>query len=98
MDLFEVRSSKIENTVSSIADVQVLGIDPNSKSVKLASGDQIQYTTLVLATGGTPRTLTCPGADLSNVCYLRTPADGQKISKIVAGKKVVVIGSSFIGN
>jgi NAD(P)H-nitrite reductase len=31
------------------------------------------------ATGGTPRMLTVPGADLENVLYLRYPEDANKI-------------------
>ena len=44
-----------------------------------------------------PRVLPIPGAELENVFTLRTPDDANKIAENVAGKNVVIIGSSFIG-
>ena len=44
-----------------------------------------------------PRQLPIPGADFDNVCLLRTPDDANKIAEAAKGKKVVIIGSSFIG-
>ena len=38
-----------------------------------------------------------PGLDLDNVCVLRTPEDANRIAANSKGKKVVIIGSSFIG-
>ena len=38
-----------------------------------------------------------PGQDLDNVCVLRTPQDANRIAANSQGKKVVIIGSSFIG-
>lgn len=77
-------------------------VDFASKSVSTKSGKTYQYTKLVLATGGTPRWLPLPGlkeGDLDNVFVLRAIPDAQKIVKAVGdnGKKIVVIGSSFIG-
>lgn len=44
-----------------------------------------------------PRQLPINGADFENVCILRTPDDANKIAEAAKGKKVVIIGSSFIG-
>ena len=44
-----------------------------------------------------PRTMPIPGQDLDNVCVLRTPKDANRIAANSQGKKVVIIGSSFIG-
>ena len=41
--------------------------------------------------------LSIPGADLENVFTLRTPDDANKIAENIAGKNVVIVGSSFIG-
>lgn len=77
-------------------------IDFAGKTVKTKSGKNYDYTKLVLATGGTPRWLPLEGlkGDLSNVFVLRTLPDAQGIVKAAGedgGKKIVVIGSSFIG-
>lgn len=77
-------------------------VDFSGKKVSTKSGKTYEYTKLVLATGGTPRWLPLPGlkqGELGNVFVLRSLADTQGIVKAVGdnGKKVVVIGSSFIG-
>lgn len=79
---------------------QVTGVDFAARAVKTSS-DDISYTKLILASGGTPRQLTLPGFDaLKNIFTLRTAADTKKITDAIGpdgGKKVVIIGSSFIG-
>ena len=88
---------------SSIETLQddVTSIDFKSKTVSTASGSSYQYTKLVLATGGTPKALPLPGfKELSNIFLLRTIPDVQAILSAVSekkGKKVVIVGSSFIG-
>lgn len=80
---------------------QVASVDFAARSVSTADGTSIPYSKLVLATGGTPRQLSLPGFDtLSNVFTLRTAADTKKITDAIGpdgGKKVVIVGSSFIG-
>jgi NAD(P)H-nitrite reductase large subunit len=69
--------------------------------VSTKSGKTYDYNKLVLATGGTPRWLPLEGlkGDLGNVFILRSLPDAQNIVKAVGdnGKKIVVVGSSFIG-
>ena len=89
-----------EASIDLIKD-KVDSVDFNSKTVKTESGKDYKYTKLVLATGGTPRWLPLPGlkGDLGNVFVLRTIPQVQQILDAVGdnGKKIVVIGSSFIG-
>lgn len=78
------------------------GVDVKAKKVSVQGGKDIDYTKLILATGGTPRLLPLEGlkGDLGNVFPLRSVSDVQGILKAAGedgGKKVVVIGSSFIG-
>ena len=44
-----------------------------------------------------PRSLPIPGFDSENVFLLREPAEANRIAELANGKKVVVIGTSFIG-
>lgn len=65
-------------------------------------GQTISYTKLVLATGGTPRRLPLQGVSvLENIHTLRTVHDTKKIVESIgdkdAGRRIVIIGSSFIG-
>lgn len=80
----------------------VKSVDFNSKKVQTQDGKDYSFSKLILATGGTPRQLPLPGlkGDLKNVFLLRTVNHVQEILKAAGedgGKKVVVIGSSFIG-
>lgn len=79
---------------------EVTSVDFNSKKASTKSGNTHSYTKLILATGGSPKMLPLPGfKELNNVFLLRTIADVHSILEAVGdkGKKIVVIGSSFIG-
>ncbi|KAL7780240.1 hypothetical protein CFE70_010262 [Pyrenophora teres f. teres 0-1] len=84
-----------------IIEDEAKSIDFSGKKVSAKSGKEYDYSKLVLATGGTPRWLPLDGlkGDLGNVFLLRTLPDAQNIVKAVGdnGKKIVVVGSSFIG-
>lgn len=76
-------------------------MDFDEKLVSTASGKTYPYAKLVLASGGTPKNLPLPGfKDLRNIFVLRYVTDVQAILAAVGerkGKKIIVIGSSFIG-
>ncbi|KAF3071490.1 Apoptosis-inducing factor 1 [Trichoderma lentiforme] len=81
-------------------DGEVNGVDFSGKQVTTASGSKIAYSKLVLATGATPRLLPLQGfKELGNIFTLRTVHDAKKIVDAIGdkGKKIVIIGSSFIG-
>lgn len=44
-----------------------------------------------------PRPLQCPGAELKNVKLLQSYKDAIEIHQISAGKRAVIVGTSFIG-
>ncbi|MGB7432775.1 MAG: FAD/NAD(P)-binding oxidoreductase, partial [Ahrensia sp.] len=65
----------------------------------LHTGETLPYTKLVLATGAQARTLPDTiGGTLGNVHVMRTLADADALTaKMVAGKRLVVIGGGYIG-
>ncbi|HEX8032421.1 MAG TPA: FAD-dependent oxidoreductase, partial [Ktedonobacterales bacterium] len=69
------------------------------QAVRLSNGRTLHYRTLLLAPGGRPRKLNIPGTELPGVYLLRTLADSNAIRAELAtpGKRVVVVGSGFIG-
>ena len=88
--------------------VHVTSIDTGKKSVSLDGATNIFYDKLVLASGATPRRLSIPGANLPHVYTLRGVEDAKRIDAALGqgnavgqtlglGKRLVVIGSSFIG-
>ena len=91
-----------------IVNDEATGVDLSSKTVSTKSGKKFEFTKLVLATGGTPRSLPLPGlkkGELKNVFLLRGLPNAQEIVNALndggsdnpSPKKVVVVGSSFIG-
>lgn len=81
-------------------DGEVTGVDFSDRHVVIKDSNKINYTKLVLATGGTPKLLPLQGFKvLDNIFTLRSVHDTKKIVAAIGdkGKKIVVIGSSFIG-
>ena len=77
--------------------VEVTEVNPEERTVTTSTGERIQYSSLLVATGGSPRVLKVEGADLDGVRTLRTPQDANFIAEQAAGKHVVIVGGSFIG-
>lgn len=80
-----------------VQKVTVESVDPETKTLVLRSGEVLSYTYLVIATGGRPRPLPCPGTHLTNVCLLRTPTDANYIAEHAKDCHVIIVGTSFIG-
>ncbi|KAK2923103.1 hypothetical protein FoTM2_016625 [Fusarium oxysporum f. sp. vasinfectum] len=79
---------------------EVNNVDFSGRFVTTNEREKIGYTKLVLATGRTPRRLPLEGfKNLDNVFTLRNVHDAKKIADHIGdkGKKIVVVGSSFIG-
>ncbi|KAG4419818.1 hypothetical protein IFR04_007037 [Cadophora malorum] len=88
-----------EGFIDIVSD-EVTGVDFASKKVATKSGSSYSYSKLVLATGGTPKTLPLPGfKELGNIFLLRTIPHVKAINSAIGdkNKKIVIIGSSFIG-
>jgi 3-phenylpropionate/trans-cinnamate dioxygenase ferredoxin reductase subunit len=73
-------------------------IDSENRGVVLASGEQLPYDHLILATGARPRMLPIPGHDLAGVLALRSVADADALqAALTQGSRLVVIGGGYIG-
>ncbi|KAJ1954012.1 Apoptosis-inducing factor 1 [Dispira parvispora] len=81
-------------------------LDVEQQLVRLGTGSELRYDTLVLATGGIPRMLPVKGSDLGNVFTIRTAQDTSRIATALQSYgqgdqldavKLVIIGTSFIG-
>jgi NADPH-dependent 2,4-dienoyl-CoA reductase/sulfur reductase-like enzyme len=77
---------------------EIRSIDAKQKRLNLKSGGPVKFNKLVVATGARPRTLNIPGASSENLFYLRSMNDSKAIRAAAqSAKRVVVIGSGFIG-
>ncbi|WLI12434.1 MULTISPECIES: apoptosis inducing factor family protein [Pseudomonas] len=76
----------------------VMGLDAVNRTLRLADGQSLSYDAAVIATGGIPKSLALPGADLPQVFVLRSMAQAQQIlTAAKPGQRAVIVGGSFIG-
>jgi 3-phenylpropionate/trans-cinnamate dioxygenase ferredoxin reductase subunit len=78
-------------------------LDVPGRSVILEGGERISFDRLLIATGGEPRQLRVPGADLPGVRYLRTLDDARVLATdlrqlATISSRLVVVGAGFIGS
>src|ERR1044071_2426773 len=87
-----------EHDIEVIRGAEITHIDAAKKTIELADGETLVCNALLVATGGQPRHLPFQSAAQENVFLLRSYADADAlIATAETGKRVVVIGSSFIG-
>ena len=81
-----------------LLNAEVVSVSPEARQVHLQDGRAFGYGELIWATGGDPRPLSCPGADLKGVHAVRTRADADAI---LAGlgdvERVAIVGGGYIG-
>ena len=87
-----------ERNIEMLLCNRVESVDPASYSVTTADGNVISYGTLIWATGGSPRRLSCRGGNLQGVHVVRTRSD---VDAMLVGldniMNVVIIGGGYIG-
>ncbi len=77
---------------------RISSLNAANKRLALASGEELGFEKLIVATGAKPRKLEIPGSHLGNIYYLRSIDDSKAIRKGAEGaKRTVVIGGGFIG-
>lgn len=88
-----------EQRIEVLRGVEARALDTRAQRVQLADGHACHYRTLLLATGGRARRLNVPGMDLPGVHVLRTLAESTTLRALfnTPGKRVVAVGSGFIG-
>jgi len=98
-NLMPVDAVMQKSGVTSLVD-EAVDIDTTKKIVSFASGEQINYQKLVVATGSNPiKPKWLEGADLENVFVVpkdRAYLDEMK-KKMASLKNIAVIGAGFIG-
>lgn len=81
---------------------RAVALDATARVLTLASGEQLRFGRLLIATGGEVRPLAGPGMDLPGVRYLRTLEEARVLAGDLGaiarqGGRVVIVGAGFIG-
>jgi 3-phenylpropionate/trans-cinnamate dioxygenase ferredoxin reductase subunit len=96
--LFRHRSFYQEHGVELMLGVRAVRLDPSQRQIELSDGQTLAYGQLLLCLGAVARRITCPGADLLGVHYLRNLADVAPLrAAFKPGARAVVIGGGYIG-
>ena len=91
-DFFETHGIEI------MREREVAKIYAAAKQIEFSDGETLSFDKLLVATGGVPRKLNLPNADLKNIFLLRSFDNADEIIAATDGaKRAVVIGASFIG-
>ena len=95
---FRHQSFYDEHRIELKLGIRATRLDPAGRRVVLSNGEEVAYDRLLLCLGAVSRQLTCPGADLPGVHYLRDIADVPQIQEgLKAGARAVIIGGGYIG-
>jgi 3-phenylpropionate/trans-cinnamate dioxygenase ferredoxin reductase subunit len=87
-----------QHRIAVMAGETVTAIDRTERRLLLASGTELAWDHLVLATGARFRPLAVPGAELDGVLPLRTLADADILrERLDQARDIVVVGAGFIG-
>jgi 3-phenylpropionate/trans-cinnamate dioxygenase ferredoxin reductase component len=87
-----------EQNVAFDLGVAAGAVEPRLNRVLLADGREIDYATLVFATGTSARTLPVPGIDLAGVFLLRRIDDVVSLRPALnEARSVAIVGGGYIG-
>jgi 3-phenylpropionate/trans-cinnamate dioxygenase ferredoxin reductase component len=85
-----------EQRIEALTRVSVTEFSTADRTAKLSNGQTVAFDKALLATGANVRRLQVPGLELSGIHYLRTIANSDAIRDDASGKRVVLIGGSYI--
>ncbi len=100
LDMIPIRGQSFYDfhNIEVLKSKTVKKVDPLKQKIEFTEGQPLGYDKLLAATGGRPRRLKIPGAELGRVFTLRSFEDAEDIIRAAEmSKTAVVIGASFIG-
>ncbi|MEA3015057.1 MAG: 5,5-dehydrodivanillate O-demethylase ferredoxin reductase subunit [Sphingomonadales bacterium] len=87
-----------ERDVTMLLGRRVSRVDAAAHEARLEDDTTVGYGSLVWAAGGSPRRLSCGGADLRKVHTVRSRADVDRMrGELIEVRRAVVIGGGYIG-
>src|SRR5579859_7639245 len=85
-----------EQHVEALTRVSVKSLDLSERTVELTDGQAVSFDKALVASGAGVRRLSVPGAELEGIHYLRTLGNSDTIREDASGKRIVLIGGSYI--
>ncbi len=86
-----------ENRIRLLTRTSVMKLDTAAREATLSSKEVVSYDTALVATGANVRRIDVEGAELEGIHYLRALGNADTIRADADGRKVVLIGGSYIG-
>ncbi len=96
--LFRPAAWYADQRIEALTRTSVTKLQVESRSATLSTKDVVSFDKALLATGAGVRRLNVPGCDLDGIHYLRTLGNSDSIRTDAAGKRVVLIGGSYIAS
>jgi 3-phenylpropionate/trans-cinnamate dioxygenase ferredoxin reductase component len=95
--LFRPLDWYVEQQIELLTRTPVMKLDTGARTAKMAGGEEVSFDQALVATGANVRRLNVEGCQLEGIHYLRTLGNSDAIREHAAGKRVVLIGGSYIG-
>jgi 3-phenylpropionate/trans-cinnamate dioxygenase ferredoxin reductase subunit len=96
--LFQTADWYAEQQIEVLTRTSAMKLDLQERTVKLSNKEEVGFGKALVATGANVRRLNVPGAELEGIHYLRTFGNSDAIRQDAAGKRVVLIGGSYIAS
>ena len=96
--LFQGADWYAEQGIEALTRTSAMKLDLGQRTVKLSNKEEVGFGQALLATGANVKRLNIPGDELDGIHYLRTFANSDAIREDAAGKRVVMIGGSYIAS
>ncbi len=85
-----------DQQIEALTRVSAMKLDLDARTVKLSNKDELRFGQALLASGANVRRLNVPGSELDGIHYLRAFGNADTIREDAAGKRVTLIGGSYI--
>ena len=96
--LFQTADWYAEQQIEVLTRTSAMKLDLSERTVKLSTKEEVGFGRALIATGANVRRLNVDGSELEGIHYLRTFGNSDAIREDAAGKRVVLIGGSYIAS
>ena len=96
--LFQTADWYAEQQIEVLTRTSAMKLDLSERTVKLSTKEEVGFGKALIATGANVRRLNVDGSELEGIHYLRTFGNSDAIRDDAAGKRVVLIGGSYIAS